>query len=129
MKRLILGAAFAASAAFAQGKPAAPPAMEMPKPPEQMSVEKWFVGTWNCKGQQHAGPMGPEMATSSKLDMKIELSGFWLQVKGTMMAGPMKGKEMFEGFASWDGSQHIRYDFNPGGVTKLTTKGWDGDKL
>jgi len=128
MKRFVVAVALAASAAVAEEKAGAA-AAAMPQPPEQMSVEKWFVGTWNCKGQQHAGPMGPEMKTSSKLDMKLELAGFWLQVKGTMAAGPMKGKEMFEGFASWDGSQHIRYDFNPGGVTKLTTKGWDGDKL
>jgi hypothetical protein len=132
MKRLICAAALAASAAVAEEKaaaPAAPAKMEMPKPPEQMSVEKWFVGTWTCKGQQHAGPMGPEMKTASKLDMKLELAGFWLQVKGTIMAGPMKGKEAFEGFASWDGTQHTRYDFNVGGLTKLTSKGWDGDKL
>jgi hypothetical protein len=139
MKRFVVAAALAASAAIAEDKAAAPAAAPgaaapagmpaMPKPPEQLSVEKWFVGTWSCKGQQHAGPMGPEMKTSSKIEMKMELAGFWLQVKGTMMAGPMKGKEMFEGFASWDGSQHVRYDFNMGGVTKLTTKGWDGDKL
>src|SRR5438477_11854689 len=127
MKKRIGIATLAAFAALAEGKPAAA-AMEMPKPPEQMSVEKWFVGTWNCKGQQHAGPMGPEMKTSSKLEMKIEMAGFWLQVKGTMMAGPMKGMEAFEGFASWDGTQHIRYDFQPGGSMKFTSKGWDGDK-
>src|SRR5438270_4339510 len=130
--KLLICAALAASAAVAEEKAAAPAAsakMEMPKPPEQMSVEKWFVGTWNCKGQQHAGPMGPEMKTASKLEMKMELAGFWLQVKGTGMAGPMKGKEMFEGFASWDGSQHTRYDFYVGGITKLTTKGWDDDTL
>jgi len=50
-------------------------------------------------------------------------------VKGTAMAGPMKGKEMFEGFASWDGTQHVRYGFMPGGMQKFITKGWDGDKL
>ena len=133
MKRIILAAALAASAAVAEEKaaaPAAPAKMEMPKPPEQMSVEKWFVGSWSCKGQQHAGPMGPEMKTASKLDMKLELAGFWLQVKGTFAgAGPMKGKEMFEGFASWDGTQHARYDFDMNGMTKLTSKGWEGDKL
>lgn len=136
MKRLFCMAALAAAAAFAEDKAAAPtdpaaaPAkMAMPKPPEEMAVEKWFVGTWNCKGQQHAGPMGPEMAVSSRLEMKLELAGFWLQVKGTMRSGPMKGKEAFEGFAGYVGTQHERYDFQPGGMVHFTTKGWDGDKL
>jgi hypothetical protein len=54
----------------------------------------WFVGTWSCEGQPHAGPM--------------------------------RGKE---GFAGYDGTQHQRYDFQPGGMVHFTTKGWDGDKL
>jgi hypothetical protein len=133
MKRFIVAAAFAASAAVAEDKPAAaPPAgakMEMPKPPAEMSVEQWFVGNWSCKGEQHEGAMGPAMKTASRIEMKMEMMGFWLQVKGTMTAGPMKGKETFEGFASWDGAQHVRYDFQPGGGTMLTSKGWDGDKI
>jgi hypothetical protein len=136
MKRFICAAALVASAAFAEEKaaaaekPAAPAAAPaMPAPPAEMAVEGWFAGNWACKGQQHAGPMGPEMKTASKLEMKMELAGFWLQVKGTAKAGPMKGKEMFEGFASWDGAQHVRYDFQMGALTRLTSKGWDGDKL
>lgn len=130
MKRLVCIAALSAFAALADDKPAAAPAkMEMPKPPDEMKVEQFFVGTWNCKGVHHAGPMGPEMKTSTRLEMKLELAGFWLQVKGTARGGPMKGKELFEGFASWDGTQHIRFDFSPGGMQKFTAKGWDGDKL
>ena len=134
MKTLIAMAALASFAAFAEDKPAATPAgapakMEMPKPPAEMSVESWFAGTWNCKGVQHAGPMGPEMKTMTRLQMTMEFGGFWLQVKGTAMGGPMKGKEVFEGMASWDGTQHTRYDFAPGGMHQLTSKGWDGDKL
>jgi hypothetical protein len=124
MKRIVTLVALCSFAAIAEDKPA------MPKPPEQLSAEKWFVGTWNCKGKAYAGSMGPEHPTASKIDFKMELAGFWLQVKGTITAGPYKGKEAFEGFASWDGTQHVRYDFQPGGgVSKLTTKGWDGDKL
>src|SRR5437762_9036433 len=104
MTKLMTLMALCAFAAAAEDKPPA-----MPAPPAEMSVEKFFVGTWNCKGQQHAGPMGPEMKTSSKLVMKIDLGGFWLDVLGTGMSGPMKGKELFHGFASWDGSQHQRY--------------------
>ena len=130
MKKLIAIAALAAFGAAAEDKPAAAPAkMEMPKPPDEMKVEQWFVGTWNCKGMQHAGPMGPEMKTSSRIEMKMELAGFWLQVKGSAQAGPMKGKELFEGFATYEGGQHVRYDFDMGGMARLTTKGWDGDKM
>src|SRR6266853_911558 len=132
MKRFAAVAALAAFAALAEDKPAAAPSMgasQMPKPPEQLSAEKWFVGTWNCKGKAYAGSMGPEHPTASKIDFKMELAGFWLQVKGTATAGPMKGKEMFEGFASWDGTQHVRYDFHPGGMSKFTSQGWEGDKL
>src|ERR1700752_3337236 len=120
MKRWICVAALAASAAFADEKAAAP---AMPKPPPELSVEKWFAGTWTSKGQQHAGVFGPEAKTSSRLEMKMELAGFWLQVKGIPLAGPMKGKEAFEGFASWDGTQHQRYDFQPGGLMHYTAKG------
>lgn len=129
MKRLIGLAVLAASAAFAQDKAAAPPAGGMPKPPAEMSAEQWFVGTWTCAGQRHAGPMGPEMKTATKLEFKMELAGFWLQIKGTAAAGPMKGKEIFEGFAGYDGSVHQRYTFHPDALVHLTSKGWDGDKL
>ena len=132
MKRLFVAAALAASAAVAQpasapAPAAAPPAM--PKPAAEMRVEWWFVGSWSCKGQQHAGPMGPEMPTESKLEFKNTLGGFWLHMRGTAMSGPMKGHEYFAGYAGWDGTQHQRWDFQPGGFTHYTTKGWDGDKM
>jgi len=142
MKRVVIVAALAASASFAQEKAAGAPAEKlaaapeaqpaahaMPAPPAELSVEKWFVGTWNCKGVDHAGPMGPEHKTSSQLKMKLDLAGYWLEVEGTAMSGPMKGKEVFEGFSSWDGTQHQRFDFQPGGMIHLTSKGWEGDKL
>ena len=126
MKRLICIAALSAFAALAEDKP---PPQGPPQPPEEMKVEKWFVGTWTCTGQRHAGPMGPEGKTATKLKMKLDLMGFWLEIEGTALAGPMKGKEVFEAFASWDGTQHRRYGFQAGGMMLYTTKGWDGDKL
>lgn len=134
MKRLIVAAALAAFGAVAQeAKPAAPAAgaapPAMPKPSAEMKLEWWFVGSWDCKGQQHAGPMGPEMPIESKLEFKNTLGGFWLHMTGKAMSGPMKGHEFFAGYAGWDGTTHQRYDFNPGGFTHFTTKGWDGDKL
>jgi hypothetical protein len=144
MKRLVCAAALAASSALAQDAgpadkapapaeaPAAPAdnaAPGMPQPPEEMSVEKWFVGRWNCKGQQYPGPMGPEMKVTSRLEMTLELGGFWMQIKGISTSGPMKGKEAFDSFASWDGNQHVRYIFQPGGMSRLSSKGWDGNDL
>ena len=142
MKMFFVAAALAATAALAEDKPAAAAApadkpaaaapaaeMQMPKPPDELKLEQWFAGTWSCKGMQHAGPMGPEMKTSTKLAMKMDMMGFWLEIHGTAMSGPMKGKEIFEGMASYDGATHQRYDFGPGNITHFTTKGWDGDKV
>ena len=127
MKRLICAAALAAFSAVAEDKPKAP---EMPKPPAELNVEKWFVGSWTCKGHQNAGPMGPAADTNNKIVFTMELGGFWLQYKGTAQAGPMKGKEIFDGFSTWDGSVHQRYDFALGGaMVHFTAKGWDGDKV
>jgi hypothetical protein len=130
MKRFVCAAAIAASAAFAafaEDKPAARP--EMPKPPDELKAEQWFVGTWNCKGKMYAGPMGPEGPIGDKLQISMDLGGFWMEVHVTPTGGPMKGKEVVNGFASWDGTQHVRYDFLIGGMAKLTSKGWDGDKI
>src|SRR3954463_9671434 len=112
MKRIFALVALAASSSFAQGG--------MPQPPAELSVEKWFVGSWSCKGHQNEGAMGPAMDTNNKIEFKMELMGFWLQYKGTAQAGPMKGKEIFDGFASWDGTQHVRTDYTIGGVGGFT---------
>ena len=137
MRQLFAVLALSAFAAVAQDKAAAPPAAggapaaapAMPQPAPEMKVEWWFIGSWSCKGQQHAGPMGPEMPTETKLELRNTLGSFWLHVKGTAMSGPMKGKEFFGGYAGWDGTVHQRYAFMPGGMSHLTSKGWDGDKI
>ncbi len=58
MKRFVCAAAIAASAALAEDKPAA----QMPKPPDELKAEQWFVGTWTCKGKRYAGTMAPKAA-------------------------------------------------------------------
>jgi hypothetical protein len=129
MKRFIAVAAIAASAAFAEDKPATKPAM--PTPPDELKVEKWFVGNWSCKGKRMPGPMGPGGDIATRLEMKMELAGFWLKVEVISTKGPMKG-EVAEGIATWDAASkmHVRYEFTPGpGWIKFTTPGWDGDKL
>src|SRR5713226_3110741 len=91
MKKFICIAALAAFAAVAEDKPA------MPKPAEELKVEKWFVGTWSCKGKRNAGPMGPPGDVAVKLTMKMELAGSWLNVEVTSTQGPMKGEVMAGG--------------------------------
>src|SRR5207237_9836214 len=71
----------------------------------------------------------PGMKTASTLSFKMDLAGFWLQFHITPSAGPMKGKEVVDGFATWDGTQHVRYDFQPASAWRLTSRGWEGDKL
>jgi hypothetical protein len=124
MKRILCIATLAGFAALAEDKPAGPP-----KPAAEMKAEQWFVGSWSCKGAQHAGAFGPEGKVASALKMKLDLAGFWLDVVGTATSGPMKGHESFHSLAGWDGTQHTRYDFQPGGMVHLTSKGWEGDNL
>jgi hypothetical protein len=125
MKKLISIAALAAFAAVAEDKPS------MPKPAEELKVEKWFVGNWTCAGKQNPGPMGPGGEIASKLSIKMELAGFWLNFEVNATKGPMKG-EVSEGFSTWDAAAktHVRYDFNAGpSWIRFTSPGWDGDKL
>ena len=75
MKKLVCIAALTAFAAVAEDKPG------MPQPAEELKVEKWFVGSWTCKGKRNAGPMGPPGDVDIKLEMKMELGGFWLNVE------------------------------------------------
>ena len=126
MKALIAIAALASFAAVAQdNKPAGPP-----QPPAELSAEKWFVGSWHCKGTSQPGAMGPNGGPfADTLTGTMDLGGFWLQIHIKADGGPMKGKEMIDSLSSWDGTQHVRYDFMLGGMAKLTSKGFDGDTL
>jgi hypothetical protein len=103
---------------------------EMPGPaPQLKDNEHFFVGHWSCTGKSMGGPMGPAGPRSSKLAASMDLGGHWMQLKVTPQEGPMKGKEMVDSFSGWDGTQHVRFDFGPGGMHKLTSKGFEGDKI
>lgn len=105
-----------ATAAFADDKP---------QPPEQLSVEKWFVGGWNCKGTEvESGHKIVDTATFS-----MELSGFWLQEQIALVGTAGKGRDLATVFIGWDGTQHVRYDFLIGGMARFTSKGFDGDTI
>ena len=51
-----------AFAAVAEDKPKAP---EMPKPPEELKAEQWFVGSWTCKGTMQPGEISGPINTGS----------------------------------------------------------------
>ena len=141
MKKMICIAVLAATAALAEDKAsaaapadtkAAPAAADTKAAPAadsksaEMKNQQWFAGNWTCKGTMHGAT---ETKFATRVEFRLDLNGQWLQVKGTATTGPQKGKELFEGFAGWDGTQYQRYDFQPAGMTHLTSKGWDGDKI
>jgi hypothetical protein len=109
---------------------AAPPAA--PKLPEQLSMEKWFVGSWICEGTQHASPTGPAVKFTDKFTFKMALDGSWLTYHIDQTQGPLQGKRTLVGWGTWDANAkvHIRRDMNIGGSrVDVTALGWDGDTL
>ncbi|HVO81900.1 MAG TPA: nuclear transport factor 2 family protein, partial [Terriglobales bacterium] len=49
-----------------------------PTLPDQLSVEKWFVGEWICEGEQHASPKAVAVQFTDKFTFKMALDGSWL---------------------------------------------------
>ena len=76
MKKIIL--AFALFVSFAQAGQTLPVKAAPSAAPQQLSVEKWFVGTWTCEGTQHASPTGPEAKFTDKFSFNMVLGGSWL---------------------------------------------------
>jgi hypothetical protein len=59
--------------------PAAAPAMEAPKPPEQVAAAgKAMGGTWKCNGTSAASPMGPEHKFEATMTWKLSPDKYWL---------------------------------------------------
>jgi hypothetical protein len=127
---LILAFAFLAVSAVAQDKPAK--AAEVQKLPEQLSLEKWFVGDWICEGTQHASPAGPAVKFTDRFSFNMALRGSWLMYHIDQLKGPVKGKQTLIGSSTWDANAkvHVRRDMNIGGSrVDVTSPGWEGDKL
>jgi hypothetical protein len=130
MKRIILTFALFAVSALAQGQSAKAAAAQML--PEQMSTEKWFVGTWICEGTQHASPVGTGAKFTDRFSYSMTLRGSWLIYQIDQLKGPVKGKQTLIGSSTWDANakMHVRRDMNIGGSrVDVTSPGWDGDKL
>jgi ketosteroid isomerase-like protein len=49
-----------------------------PTLPDQLSVEKWFVGEWICEGEQHASPKAVAVQVTDMFTFKMALDGSWL---------------------------------------------------
>jgi len=130
MKMIILTFALFAESALAQGQLAKAGATQML--PEQLSAEKWFVGTWICEGTQHASPTAPGVEFIDRFSFRMALRGAWLFYHIDQLKGPVKGNETLIGASTWDANAkvHIRRDMNIGGSrVDVTSPGWDGDKL
>src|ERR1035441_2495037 len=126
---LILAFALLALSAVAQDKPAK--AAEVQKLPEQMSVEKWFVGDWICEGVQHASPAGPGVKFTDRFSFHMALRGSWLIYHIDQLKGPVKGKQTLIGSSTWDANAkvHVLRDMNIGGSrVDVTSPGWRSEE-
>ncbi|MEO8550551.1 MAG: hypothetical protein ABI678_11280 [Kofleriaceae bacterium] len=85
-------------------KKAPPPAMEIPKPAQQVTDRaKMMTGTWKCDGTS-MGMDGKDAKFSGTYVSKADLDGFQIHdsFNGTMAMGKTPFKFKFEMFSSWD---------------------------
>jgi ketosteroid isomerase-like protein len=103
-----------------------------PAPPDPLAVERWFVGSWICEGEQHASPASAAVHFTDKFTFEMALDGSWLTYQIQQTNGPLQGKRTLIGWGTWDGHAkvHVRRDMNIGGSrVDVTAPGWDGDTL
>lgn len=99
---------------------------------DPLSVERWFVGDWICKGTQQMSLHEPEITFTDKFSFRMALDDSWLIFHIDQLEGLMKGKRSLIGSVTWDANAHlhVRRDMNIGGSRMdLTTPGWDGSRL
>src|SRR5208283_869214 len=109
-KMLLLSFALLSLSALAQDKPSK--SAEVQKLPEQLSVERWFVGDWICEGTEHASPAGPGAKFTDRFRFTMTLRGSWLIYQIDQLRGPVKGKQTLIGSSTWDANAkvHVRRD-------------------
>ena len=85
--------------------------------PQQLSLEKWFVGNWICEGTQHASPKAPGVRFTDRFSFRMALRGSWLIYHIDQLKGPVKGNETLIGSSTWDANAKVRVrrDMNIGG--------------
>ena len=90
-------------------------------------------GTWKCKGNMLATPMGPGHETAATLKLKRDLGGYWISAsyvgkKTKVDPKPFLGQDYitYDGVAkTWNRVMVDGY----GGWSTMTSTGWEGDKL
>jgi hypothetical protein len=109
-------------------------AAEPPPPvPDIAANLKAFEGKWKCTGKVPDSPYTQAHATKATMVGKLEMNGYWLSLRFDELKAkdnPAPYKSM--SFAGWhlDKKTLIRTDVDMlGGVTHLTSKGWEGDTL
>jgi hypothetical protein len=122
--------------AAAETKPAAPPPtdgamMGAPKPPEEMQQLKDMVGVWKCEGKSTVA--GKEMRDKATASFAWDLDKFFLSSRmdsPKSKDNPMgyKGRAMYGYDASSKQFVSMGVD-NMGGMSMMTSKGWNGDKM
>jgi uncharacterized protein DUF1579 len=112
-------------------EPTAPAPGGPPKAPEEMKqLASSMVGTWKCTGK---GTMGAtEIPMNGTYKVTAELDGFYLigdlttpKMKNGMQ---MKGKDIYGYDAGSKTFQMMSID-NMGGMTMMSSKGWEGEKM
>jgi hypothetical protein len=123
--------------ADAKADKAAPPAAEMPKPPQELAdVGKAMTGTWKCKGQVFTDMKDPTKGTdvAATMTYKLDLNNWWL---ATTLAGTGKFTLKFSAFTTYDAASKKWYRFgadNMGGARTASSAGpkdgkttWEGE--
>jgi len=62
-----------------------------PQANDPLSMEKWFVGDWTCKGTQQMSPHEPEITFTDRFSFHMTLDDSWLIFHIDQLEGPMKG--------------------------------------
>jgi hypothetical protein len=101
---------------------AAPPAMEMPKPAQELvDMGKAMAGTWKCTGKVM---MPTQRDTNGNLQFTLDLDKMW--IKTTMTETKTKTPFKFESFVTYDQTSkkwaQVSID-NLGGYRVLTSDG------
>lgn len=134
---VLLWSSLALAQTPAADKPAAPPPtdakapMAAPKPPAELQQLKDMVGTWKCDGKTTIA--GKEMVSKMTARFNWDLDNYFVVAA---MDSP-KSKDNPTGYKSratygYDagGKQFVAMGVDSmGGMSMLTSKGWDGDKM
>lgn len=112
-------------------KPAAPPAMEMPKPGPEMAKLQAMVGTWNVEETHEPGFMGPGGKGHGVAHTRMGPGGLSFMVDYKSSGGPMKTFQG-HGVVAWDADAKMykqAWVDNMAPTLMTSTGNWQGDIL